>query len=186
MRFAVLGLSLLTVVVASSGCAWKGSGKGTTPTWKVYQVEQARPLPETPIRTGSIELRVNKAFLEENRTLFSTSHWVLRAYVSVTSSKKLLLEEISSDFSFLATSGQTYTAYVSARGPGRATWQHQSHTGEPTYLPPNVTGELELMVQVGDSQTHDDLAGLSFRGITLRREARLSESTNRATAQSAP
>lgn len=155
----LLGLALL-----AAGCTVKGQGKSATPAWKMFQVEHARAVSSAPIRSGSIEWRASKAFVEENKTAISASHWVARIRGSVVSSEDLPLSALSQAFTVIGKSGKVYDAHVSTVGPGRRTWQHQEHTGKPTHLPANVPGELEVFVQVGDDKGYDDLAAYTFKG----------------------
>lgn len=151
----------------AGGCTIKGQGKASTPAWKVYQVEHPRPVPPGPVRSGSIELRITRAFLEENKSVLKTSHWVARLRGTLVSSEALPVSALSGAFTIVGSSGKAYDAHVSTVGPGRRTWQHQEHTGQPTHLPANVVGELEVFAQVGDDKTHDDLAAFTFRNLRV-------------------
>lgn len=156
---------LIGALLALSACTTTGQGKNTAPALKVFKTEHAYAAPPDPIRSGAMELRVNKVFLEENATIFETSHWVARMYVVIVSSEDLPVSALSDSFTLIGKSGKTYEAHVSTRGPGRKTWQHQEHTGQPTHLPASVAGELEVFAQVGDKETHDELVAFTFEGI---------------------
>lgn len=158
---------LLLLALVLHGCTTKGSGKATTPAWKVYQEKHPVAAPSAPVRSGAQELRITEAYLEENKTVFAVSHWVARIRCSIVSTEKLPVSTLSDAFTITGRSGKTYKAHFSTRGPARRTWQHQEHTGEPTHLPAGVAGELEVWVQVGDDKTHDELAGFAFRGIQV-------------------
>ena len=149
------------------GCTVKGSGKSSTPAWKMYQVEHPQPAPAAPVRSGSEELRVKKVFLEENKTAFAASHWVARIRGTIVSPAPLPVSSLTEAFTIIGKGGKVYPAYVSTVGPGRSTWQHQEHTGKPAHLPANVPGELEIWVQVGDEKSHDELEAFTFRGVRV-------------------
>jgi hypothetical protein len=163
MRSAWMTIALLAV----GGCTMKGSGKSSTPALKMYQVEHPVAAPSEPLRSGSIELRITKVFLEENKTVLATSHWVARVRATLVSSELLLLKSLSGDFTVIGRSGKVYRAHVSTVGPGRSTWQHQEHTGQPTHLPANIPGEVAIFAQVGDDKTHDELAAFTFRSVRV-------------------
>ncbi len=161
------GILLGCALIALGGCSVKGEGKGSTPTWKVYRVEVPQPAPSAPLRSGSEELKITKVFLEENKTVLATSHWVARIRGTLVSPDKVPLSSLSDAFTITGKSGKSYRAHVSTVGPGRRTWQHQEHTGQPTHLPANVPGELEIWCQVGDDKTHDELEAFSFRELRV-------------------
>lgn len=162
-RFAISSLAL----IALTGCTVKGEGKGSTPTWKVYKEEHPLKPPADSIRSETVELRISKVFLEENKTVLATSHWVARLHGTVVSSQSLPLSSLSSAFTLIGRSGKVYRAYVSTVGPGRRTWQHQEHTGQPTHLPATVPGEVEIFSQIGDDKTHDELDAFTFQDIRV-------------------
>jgi len=159
----LLACSLLIL----GGCTVKGQGKGSTPAWKMYQIEHPQPAPADPIRSGSVELRVKQVFLEENKTALAASHWVARIRGTIVSPDKLPVSALSGAFTMIGKNGKVYQAHVSTVGPGRRTWQHQEHTGEPTHLPGNVPGDLEIWCQIGDDKTNDDLEAFTFRGLRV-------------------
>lgn len=153
----------IPIALVAAGCTIKGQGKSAKPDWKLFQVEHPRAFPPEPVRGGGVELRVVKAFLEENKTAFKVSHWVMRVRVSVLSAEDLPLSAVKDDFTIVGRSGKTYRAYASTVGPGRRTWQHQEHSGKPTLLPAGVAGELDVFAQVGDDRSCDDVAAFTFR-----------------------
>ncbi len=161
------GAWLTIVLIAVGGCTVKGSGKASTPAWKMYKVEHPQTAPSEPIRSGSIEMRVTQVFLEEHKTVLAVSHWTARLRATLLSSERLPLDSLSGTFTIVGRSGKVYKAYVSTVGPGRSTWQHQEHTGQPTHLPPNVPGEIDVFTQVGDDKSHDELAAFTFRSIRV-------------------
>lgn len=110
-----------------------------------------------------MEFRTTKVFLEENKTVLATSHWVARLRGTLVCSEDLPVQSLSGAFTFIGASGKIYEGHVSTVGPGRRTWQHQEHTGKPTHLPANVPGEVEVFSQVGDDKTHDELQAFTFR-----------------------
>ena len=145
----------------------KGHGKSSTPGWKIFQVEHPVAAPSSPIRHGPIELRIQKAYLEENKTIFATQHWKAEILLTVVSSQPLPLSELNNAFTIIGKSGKSCEAHVSTVGPGRRTWQHQEHTGQPTYLPAGVVGEVNVWTLIGDAKSHDELASFTFRGIQV-------------------
>lgn len=162
MRVAGLALVLL-----GSACTIKGQGKSSKPDWKMFQVEHPRSFPPERFRSGGLEFWGVKAFLEENKTVLGPSHWVARIRVGLLSPEALPLSDVKDEFTILGASGKTYRAYASTVGPGRLTWQHQEHSGQPTRLPAGVAGELDLFAQVGDDKTHDDVVAFTFRNVRV-------------------
>ncbi|RPH43498.1 MAG: hypothetical protein EHM91_08705 [Planctomycetota bacterium] len=163
MRCAWMTVALLAV----GGCTVKVSGKASTPAWKMYKVEHAQPVPSESIRSGPIELRINQVFLEEHKTVLAVSHWTARVRATIVSSERVPVESLSGAFTVTGRSGKVYPAHVSTVGPGRSTWQHQEHTGQPTHLPANVPGEIDVFTQVGDDKSHDALAAFTFRSVRV-------------------
>jgi hypothetical protein len=157
---------LTVVLLALGGCTVKGSGKASTPAWKMYKVEHPQPAPSEPVRSGSLELRVTGVFLEEHKTVLAVSHWTARLRATIVSTEKLGPEMLSGAFTIIGRSGEVYPATVSTVGQ-RTTWQHKEHTGQPTHLPANVPGEIDVFTQVGDGKTHDELEAFTFRSIRV-------------------
>lgn len=165
-RFGFFARTLVgTALLVLSGCTTTGQGKNTQPALKVFKTEHPYRVPPDPIRCGDLELRVTKVFLEENATIFETSNWIARMRAVIVSSDALPISALSDSFTMIGKSGQVYRAHVSTVGPGRKTWQHQEHTGQPTHLPAGVAGELEIFTQVGDDKTHDELVAFTFQGV---------------------
>ena len=162
-RFAIAVAALLLL----PGCTVKGSGKASTPAWKTYQEETPLQAATESVRAGAVEFRPTKVFLEENKTVFSTSHWVVRLRGTVLSPEALPSQSLSDAFTFIGAGGKIYAGHFSTRGPGRRTWQHQEHTGKPTHLPANVPGEIEVFVQIGDDKTHDEVVAFTFKSVRV-------------------
>lgn len=161
------GLLLAGALLAPSGCTTSGHGKSAKPTWKVFKTEHPQAAPSDPIRSGGVELRVSKVFLEDNHTVFVTSYWRAVIRGTIVSPEALPLSALSDAFTLIGTSGQVYPAQVRSVGPHGANWQWEQRTGKPTYLPANVPGELEIMARVGDNDGHDELAAFTFRGAQV-------------------
>lgn len=157
----------VAVLLAAGGCTVVGEGKASKPAWKVYKEEFPLAVPPDPIRSGSIELRVRRVFLEENKTVLETLHWAARIRGTLVSSEPVPLSALSGSFKLIGRSGKVYDGHVSTVGPGRRTWQHQEHTGRPTHLPANVPGEIEVSASIGDAKSRDDLAAFTFRDIRV-------------------
>ncbi len=163
-RRAALVIACLTGCLLPAGCRVTGSGKGSGVAWKTYKTEHPRPAPDASIQSGGVELRVRKVFLVEQSTVIETKGWVGRVRAEVRSPEPLLLSTLSEAFTLIGASGEVYDASVTAVGPARATWQRQEHTGQPTHLPANVPGEIEIWAHVGGESGHDELAAFTFRG----------------------
>jgi len=160
-----LGVCALVFVAA---CTVNGHGKAAKPAMKIYKTEHPYSFPPEPIQSGSIQVHVNKVFLEENKTVFSTQYWRARIYATVVSPKAVPHTAFDNSFTVIGKSGQVYPGHVSIRGGGRATWQHQEHTGQPTHLPPNVPGEIEVFADNGSGKTNDPLTAFTFKGVQYR------------------
>jgi len=160
---AILGVILLAAV----GCTVKGEGKAASPAWKTYQVEHPLTAPAEPLRNGSLEVRVSKVYLEENKTVLKTSHWVARVRGTLRSPERVTPESLSGLFTIVGKSGKIYPGYANPVPDARRTWQFQEHTGQPTHLPANVPGEVAVFVQVGDDQSVDEPAALTFGTVRV-------------------
>jgi hypothetical protein len=154
-------------LLALAGCTVSGSGKASKPGWKIYKTEHPQPVPSAPVRSGSIELRITRVYLEEQATVLERLYWKACIRATLVSAEALPAEDLSNSFAIIGKSGKVYPAHIQTHGPGRKTWQHQEHTGKPTHLPANVAGELEFWAQVGDDKTHDELAAFTFRGVRV-------------------
>jgi len=163
---AIAGAALLALP-SLAGCTTTGKGKGTKPGWKVFKDE--RPLSASPgsVRSGPVELRIAEAVIEERGTLLGTPSYYAVVRGSVVSAEPLPLAELRSAFVVVGASGVERQGVVSAKGAGRATWQHQQHTGEPTVLPAGVVGELEVIAELGSGDDHDEPTALVFRGSSV-------------------
>lgn len=158
---------MVVALLVAGGCTVSGSGKASKPGWKIYKTEHPQPVPQNPVRSESLELRITQVFLEEQATVIEKLYWKAILRATVISSEPLPLSELSNAFTIVGKSGKVYNANVMTLGPGRRTWQHQEHTGKPTHLPANVPGELEFWAQVGDDKTHDELEAFTFRGVRV-------------------
>lgn len=164
MYWPALRVCALVFVAA---CTVKGHGKSAMPAMKVYKTEHPYSFPPEPIQSGSIQVQVDRVFLEENKTVFSTQYWRARIYATVVSPDALPQTALDDSFTLIGKSGQVYRAHVSTRGGGRATWQHQEHTGQPPHLPPNVPGEIEVFADNGSGKTNDPLTAFTFKGVQV-------------------
>jgi hypothetical protein len=162
MRWAWMTVALLAV----GGCTVKGSGKASTPAWKMYKDEHPQNVRQVSIRDGSIELKVAGALLEEHKTVLAVSHWTARVRLTIVGSESVPLESLSGAFTIIGRSGKVYRPSVLPIGQ-RTTWQRQEHTGQPTHLPAGVSGEIDLFTQVGDDKSHDELAAFTFRSLRV-------------------
>ena len=160
---AVTGALLLT----GTGCTATGHGKASKPAWKVFETKH--PLSAAPgsTRSGPVELRIDEATLVERSTVFESRGWELRLRASVLSAERLPLANLTQAFKVVGRSGTERGAQARPIGAGRATWQHQQHTGEPTYLPPNVSGVIEVVATVGDADSLDEPAALVFEDARI-------------------
>jgi hypothetical protein len=159
---------LFAAVLAFGACTFGGT-KGGNPKWKIYKEEHDRPVPSASIRLGSMELRVTRVYLRREHTVMKTVNWSAWIRATVLSSDKLLASSFDNMFKITGRSGKVYDARMMTTGPGRATWQHQEHTGEPTHLPPNVPGEIEIWISFdsADSKPPDEPATLSVRDVQV-------------------
>lgn len=158
---------MVVAALTLGACTVHGSGKASKPAWKIYKTEHPQAVPPDPVRSGSTELRITKVVLEEQATVVERLYWKAIVRGTIVSREALPLDDLSSAFTIVGKSGKVYKAHVSTVGPGRSTWQHQEHTGKPTHLPANVPGELEFWVQIGDANTHDELAAFTFRDVRV-------------------
>jgi hypothetical protein len=155
---------VMTAVLALGACTFTGP-KGGNPGWKIFKEEQDRPVPSQAVRLGAAELRLTRVFLRREYTVTKTVNWTAWIRATVVSAEKLPASSFDGVFKVIGRSGKTYDAHTQPTGPGRSTWQHQEHTGEPTHLPPNVPGELEIWIsfESSDGKAPDELAALTFR-----------------------
>lgn len=158
---------LLLLLLSVAGCTVKGHGKASTPAWKVTAQEYPLAASPDPVRSGAVELRIRQALLEEHKTVLETQHWKARVRMTVVSPAPLPLSDLSNAFTFTGKSGRVYQAHVSPVGPGRQTWQHQQHSGQPAKLPANMPGELDVWTQIGDAKSHDEPVALTFRDVRV-------------------
>lgn len=162
MLLRSLRICALVVVAA---CTVNGQGKAGKPGFKIYKTEHPYSFPREPMQLGSIQVHVDKVFLEENKTVFSTQYWRARIYATVVSPDAVAQTAFDNSFTLIGKSGQVYPGHVSIRARGRTTWQYQQHTGQPTHLPPNVPGEIEIFADNGSGKTNDPLTAFTFRGV---------------------
>jgi len=132
----------------------------------VLKTEYPRPVPPDPIHSRGIELRISKVVLEERGTLLGTPSWFALVRGVVVSSETLPFSELTNAFTVIGQSGTAYRGIVSAVGPGRLTWQRPADTGQ-IHLPANVAGELEILAQVGEKDTPDEIAALTFLDVQV-------------------
>lgn len=160
-------LAVIAVLVAGA-CTFTGPKSGT-PGWKIYKEQHDRPVPSAAIRVGSIELRLTRVFLRREHTVLKTVNWTAWLRATIVSSDELPASSFDDGFKMIGRSGKVYAAHTSTAGPGRATWQHQAHTGEPTHLPANVPGELDIWISFDSTADHapDEIAALVFRDVRL-------------------
>lgn len=161
-------LLLVTAVLAFGACTFSGP-KGGNPGWKIYKEEQDRPVPPQSIRLGTLELRLTRVYLRREHTVLKTVNWSAWIRATVVSSEKLPVSSFDGAFKMIGRSGKVYDAHMMTTGPGRSTWQHQEHTGEPTHLPANVPGELEIWISFDSaaSKPPDEPAALTVRGVQV-------------------
>ena len=160
MRRAFL---VLVGVLALDACTFTGPKSGN-PGWKIFKEEHDRPVPPDPVRVGSTELRVTRVYLRREYTAVKTVNWTAWIRATVTSSEPLPLASLDGRFKVTTRSGKVYDAHTSTAGPGRATWQHQEHTGQPTHLPANVPGEIDIWISFDSNSKAppDELGALRF------------------------
>jgi hypothetical protein len=154
-------LLLIATFLALGACSFSGP-KGGKPGWKLYQEEHDRAVPSESLRMGGTELRLTRVYLRREHTVMKTVNWTARIRATVVSSEKVLASSFEKMFTVIGRSGKVYEAHTMTTGPGRSTWQHQQHTGEPTYLPANVPGELEIWISFDSTEAKppDELAAL--------------------------
>ncbi len=161
-------LLLIAAVLALGACSFSGP-KGGNPGWKIYKEEHDRAVPSESLRVGATELRLTRVYLRREHTVLKTVNWSAWIRATVVSSEKILASSFDKTFSVVGRSGKVYEARMMTTGPGRSTWQHQEHTGEPTYLPANVPGELEIWISFDSTAAKppDELAALIVAGAKV-------------------
>ena len=162
MLRSALVLGMLVVIGA---CSFSGT-KGGKPGWKIYQEETDRPVPQVPLRAGSIELRLTRVVLRREHTVLKTVNWGGWIRATVTSSDKLPAASLNGMFKLHGRSRKVYQAYSNPYNANHA-WQS---AGKPIYLPPNVPGELNIWASFDSSsdQVPDELAALELSGVRLQ------------------
>lgn len=156
---------VLVLLVFFGSCSFSGT-KGGKPGWKLYQEEKDRPVPQMPLRAGSVELRLTRVYLRREHTVFKTVGWSGWIRATVVSSAKLPSSSLNKMFKLHGQSGRVYEAYSNPYNANRA-W---IVSGEPTHLPPNVPGELNIWASFNSSsdKAPDELAALEFNGMRLQ------------------
>lgn len=167
MRSRMVVLALAAVVGVAPGCTVKGSGKGSTPGWKIY-VDQ-HPVSTAPftLRSGTVEVRVQAVVVEEHHTKFGKSTWlnVVKAVVVNRGAGPLFPEAVTGGFRIRTRSGADLHGYVFIQGTGG--WRLQEHSKETTQLPPGAVGEIRVQAEAGGA-TRDDPVAVSFQGQTVQ------------------
>ncbi len=162
-------LLVLASVFAIGACSFSGT-KGGNPSFKIYKKEHDRPVPPNRARVGGVELRVTRVFLRREYTVMKTVNWTAWVRARIISSETLPRASLDGAFKLVGRSGKVYDTHFGTAGPGRATWQHQEHTGQPTHLPARVPGEIDIWIsfdsRAGDPP--DEVGMLTFRGAELR------------------
>ncbi|MGE0867904.1 MAG: hypothetical protein AB7P03_05055 [Kofleriaceae bacterium] len=160
-------LSVAAVLVVSA-CTFTGP-KGGNPGWKIYKEFHDRPVPSQVLRVGAMELRLTRVYLRREHTVLKTVAWSAWIRASVVSTEKLVISALDGMFTMTGRSGKAYNTHVTTTGPGRKTWQHQEHTGEPTHLPANVPGEIEIWISFDSSadKPPDEVATLTVAGVPV-------------------
>lgn len=167
MRSRMVALALAAVFGAALGCTVKGSGKGSTPGWKIY-VDQ-HPVSTAPftLRSGTVEVRVQAVVVEEHHTKFGKSTWlnVVKAVVVNRGAGPLLPEAVTGGFRIRTRSGADLHGYVFIQGTGG--WR-QEHPKETPQLSPGAMGEIRVQAEAGGGATRDDPVAVSFQGQTVQ------------------
>ena len=158
---------LSVVVLASTGCTTSGSGKGTKPAWKVFNVEHPQPFAAGPLRFGAMELRISSVFLEERKTVFGTQDWIAKVRATVVSSEPLPLSALQGLCTLSGTSGQSYRTWVAIVGGHPNPWRYQEHTKQPTHLPPHTPGQVEFWTDLGNDAAYDVIASVTLNGVQI-------------------
>lgn len=156
---------VLVLLVIFGSCSFSGT-KGGKPGWKIYKDEQDRPVPQLPLRAGSVELRLTRVVLQREHTVLKTVNWSAWLRATVTSAEKLPAASLSKAFKLHGRSGRVYEANSNPYNANRA-W---IISGEPIYLPPNVPGELNIWASFESSsdKAPDEPAALEFNGMRLQ------------------
>jgi hypothetical protein len=160
--------ALLWVVfgLVVAGCTVvRGSGKGGDVRLKVYTKEHPLTLSRSTFPGDGYDLLVERAFLVEARTVFGPQYWRVFVHGAIVNGRgeKLPLEALSKQFTIVGHSGKVYPAYAHTRGSRHATgWLLQEHTKEPTHLPPDQRGLVEIFTGLDGKETPDAPAAFTF------------------------
>ena len=166
MRSKMVVLALTAVLGVAPGCTVKGSGKGSTPAWKIYVDEHPVSTAPFTLRSGTVEVRVQAVVAEEHHTAFGKSRWlnVVKAAVVNRGQGSLSAEAVTDGFRIRTRSGAERQGNVFIKGTGG--WRHQEHAKPQTQLPPGAVGEIRVQAETG-GETRDDPVAVSFQGNTV-------------------
>lgn len=159
MRSHVSTLALAALIAA--GCTVYGSGKAAKPGWKGYVDEHPVSTAPFTLRSGDVEVRVQRVLVEEGHTMFGPSSWsnVVKATAVNHGRSPLSWTALNDAFRFRTRSGADTPGSVST-GNGWSGLQ----SGQP-HLPPGAAGEIRVWDYRGGAR--DDPAAFSFRGQTI-------------------
>jgi hypothetical protein len=154
-------------VLLAAGCELKRSPGPKTvllPAFKHYVVEHPVPIGARSIRSGSVELRIDRAVTEEHRTALGTDSWrtVVHAIVVNHGASPLFRTELSDAFQIVGRSGALHRGDLFT--DTAAGWRSRQGTSEPNHLPPGGEGRVRISAPDASKSARDDPAALTFRG----------------------
>ncbi len=166
-RAPCLAVGLALVVLLAAGCELKnvpGPKKLKVPGFKTYVVEHPVPLGQRSVRSGTAELRIERALTEEHRTAIETKSWqiVVHGLIVNHGDDPLLLSDLADAIRLYGRSGAVRTGHVYAAGEARNGWVSPVGTSGSSYIPARGAGRVRISGP-GPEPTRDDPAALTFR-----------------------
>lgn len=171
MRVAGLAVGGALLALLAAGCELKnvpGPKKLMTPGFKTWAVEHTVPLGERSIRSGTTELRIERALSEELRTVIETKSWQIVVYGVVVNhgDGPLLARDLADSIQLLGRSGTVRTGHVYAAAVPQNGWVSPKGTSQPSYIPAGGAGRVRISAP-GPESTRDDPAAMTFRGARV-------------------
>jgi hypothetical protein len=158
------------LALLAAGCALKGGpGKlDVEPTWKRYVVEHPVALGERTLRSGALEVRLERVVVEEHRTVLGPESWlgVLHVVVVNHGEVPVLVDDLAGTFQLLTRSGSALRGAVFPDGSRHGGWSVQK-PAERYQLMPGGAGRVRVQAGVGTKERRDDLSAMTFRDVRL-------------------
>jgi hypothetical protein len=167
-RFAGLAAGGALLALLAAGCTLKsvpGPKKLMVPGFKTYAIEHPVPLGEHVVRSGTTELRIDRASTEELRTAIETKSWqiVVHGLIVNRGAAPLFVRDLADQIELHGRSGAVRTGYVYPAAGSENGWASSKGS---SYIPAGGAGRVRICTP-GPEPTRDDPAALTFRGTRI-------------------